>query len=412
MAFDRNDRVLTAPVSVAVVLVPDPSMLARQVAGVTVRSRQLIECARAGFTDACVAAGDDEALRAMVSADLARAGFDLAVRFQSVPGASERIGGVFVIRGAIIKAPALARLTRTDASAAALSLGGRIVARRLGGEMPADIAAETFWAPDTLTQAQVDALRPGEAIPLDSLAEATRMVLRETGKASDGLVSRHLNRPISRLLSGLLLRWDGLRPGHATVLTALTAAAMFFSLVHATPISLAIGCLLFHAASIVDGLDGEIARATFRSSAKGAALDTTVDMTSNLLFAIGLTIGLYRLYGESYLQLGVFSSVGLLAGIVSMALLVRRVPGGGSFDLLKTVYGARAAEGAGIGVVNAVRTATSRDFFAFLFACLGLIGMARAIPWILAFGVGLWLLVIAGGASIIFSGDDTDPAPR
>jgi hypothetical protein len=59
-----------------------------------------------------------------------------------------------------------------------------------------------------------------------------------------------------------------------------------------------------------------------------------------------------------------------------------------------------------------VRTATSRDFFAFLFAFLGLVGMARTIPWILAFGVGLWLLVIAGGASIIFSDDEKDPVRR
>lgn len=412
MAFDRNDRVLTERACAAVIIAHDSALLARRVAGVAVVSRQLIELARAGFTDACVITESGDALAAMVQDDLRRAECALAVRFEPSLVASDRVRGAFVLRGAIVKAQALARLTRPDEPALALRLGAHIVARRLNGESQAVVESDGFWAAVGVSDTDIATLGADDAIPLESLPDAARMIMRETSKASDGLVSRHLNRPISRYLSGLLLRWDGMRPGHATVLTALAAAAMFYSLTHATPISIALGCLLFHAASIIDGLDGEIARATYRTSAKGAALDTTVDMASNLLFAIGLTIGLYRLYGDTYLQLGVFSSVGLLIGILSMALLVRRVPGGGSFDLLKSVYGARAADGAGIGVVNLVRTATSRDFFAFLFAFLGLVGLARTIPWILAFGVGLWLLVIAGGASIIFSDDDTDPVRR
>jgi CDP-L-myo-inositol myo-inositolphosphotransferase len=43
---------------------------------------------------------------------------------------------------------------------------------------------------------------------------------------------------------------------------------------------------------VFDGVDGEIARATFRSSPAGAALDTGVDMATNLAFMLGVTINL------------------------------------------------------------------------------------------------------------------------
>jgi phosphatidylglycerophosphate synthase len=412
MAFDRSDRVLADHATSAVIVARDPVALSHRIAGMPALSRQLIELARAGFGDAVVVAMADVGLAGRIRADLQRAGLVLQVRFDAVLGQARSLRGALVLDGAIVKATTLEALTRADDPIQALRLDTRLVARRLNGEDREEMESPDFWAGAGLPDAAIATAAPGEAIALDSPAMAERMVLRDTGKASDGLVSRHLNRPISRLLSGCLLRWDGMRPGHATVLTALTATAMFVSLAHGTPLGLALGCLLFHAASIVDGLDGEIARATYRTSAKGAALDTAVDMTSNLMFAIGLTIGLTRHYGDAYLQIGVFCSVGLLIGIVSMTLLARRSPGGGSFDILKSAYGARAAEGAGIGVVTAVRTATSRDFFAFVFAVMGLLGMARFIPWILAFGVGLWLLIIAGGASIIFSSDETDPVRR
>jgi CDP-L-myo-inositol myo-inositolphosphotransferase len=177
---------------------------------------------------------------------------------------------------------------------------------------------------------------------------------------------------------------------------------MFLALIQGRPGGLAIGCLLFHITSVLDGVDGEIARATFRSSRRGAVLDTTVDMLTNLGFALGLTIGLSRLYDEPYPALGAFSFLGLLAGIGVMTVLVRRGPDSGSFDILKTAYRARAAGGGvRLTLVKLVQTATSRDFFAFVFALLGMAGMAWTIAWVLAFGVALWLVVVAGGASML-----------
>ena len=56
----------------------------------------------------------------------------------------------------------------------------------------------------------------------------------------------------------------------------------------------AAGGVLFHAASVLDGVDGEVARLTFRSSRRGQWLDTIADDASNLVYFAGLTVGVWR----------------------------------------------------------------------------------------------------------------------
>ena len=55
---------------------------------------------------------------------------------------------------------------------------------------------------------------------------------------------------------------------------------------------LVLGGLLFHAASVLDGVDGEMARATLRTSPSGATLDSAVDLATNFLFLAGITVHL------------------------------------------------------------------------------------------------------------------------
>jgi len=49
-----------------------------------------------------------------------------------------------------------------------------------------------------------------------------------------------------------------------------------------------IGALLFQAASMFDGVDGEIARATYRTSRSGAALDSAIDAATNFAAMLGI----------------------------------------------------------------------------------------------------------------------------
>lgn len=124
-----------------------------------------------------------------------------------------------------------------------------------------------------------------------AIASVERAFLRENGKSQDGLVSRYLNRPISRSISRLLLKTE-IVPSTWSVLIFSLPLAACVAFLQGTPLSFVIGCLIFQLYSIVDGCDGEIARSRFMHSDFGRRLDSLLDLTGNMLLAICLGIGL------------------------------------------------------------------------------------------------------------------------
>ncbi|MBV8687659.1 MAG: CDP-alcohol phosphatidyltransferase family protein [Alphaproteobacteria bacterium] len=287
-------------------------------------------------------------------------------------------------------------------AAEARSAGARSIAVALGGEPSLSPAAA-----DDLRRAcsgipvriggpgAAAAARPFQSrIPLASPSAARRWVLRGTGKRSDGVVSRALNRPLSRSISSLLLRWPGIRPWHATLATAAIALAMFASLVAGGRIGLMVGGILFHLASVVDGVDGEIARATYRSSARGAILDSGVDMATNLLFYLGLTVALTQLRQPNAALISGWSVLAGLTGLALMVWLVRQRGEPGNFDLLKRFYRIKWPRGVPRLLVDTFVMITSRDFFALGSALLILAGQARLVSLGLAGFATLWVIFI------------------
>lgn len=381
-----------------------------RVAGVAALSRLLIEAASAGAAEALVLYARSDALALQLDDDLARSGSVLPVRWADPANfaSSASRGPVLVLTGAaIVKAKALSLLA-SPGGEPALTVGGALAALRLSD------GANLGGGLRTAVDGQRRELGPDEAVPLDTPARAGRRLLAETVKDSDGLVSRHLNRPISRAMSHQLLKLPGVRPIHLTLATLLIALIMFAVLVLGSAPALAIGCLLLQTASVVDGVDGEIARVTFRTSLRGAVLDNAVDMATNLMFVLGLTIGLARLDGVLYAEVGAYAFAGLLLGVLALAYLVHRSGGGdGSFDGLKTAYARRMPTGVGAAAASITTIVTSRDFFAFAFAVIGVVGLSWTIPWLLAVGVTAWLLIIAFGAPMLLAdAANADPRPK
>ena len=142
--------------------------------------------------------------------------------------------------------------------------------------------------------------------------------LRGTGKSQDGFVSRFLNRPISRIMTRLLLRFPT-TPNAWTLLIFPIPILASLVLLQGTYWSFLWGLILFQVFSILDGCDGEIARAKFLESERGRRLDDLFDIFSNMLLAVGLGFGLARqatLPGRSgwfYLIEG-----GLAAGLIAV----------------------------------------------------------------------------------------------
>jgi CDP-L-myo-inositol myo-inositolphosphotransferase len=169
----------------------------------------------------------------------------------------------------------------------------------------------------------------------------------------------------------------------------------FACLLLGTASGLIAGCVFYHVTSVVDGLDGEIARAKYMATRAGAALDTGVDMASNLLFMIGISIGDAQVFGDTYLWMGAFIAATAVAAIIIMTLVLRLGPGGGSFDVLQLTIEQRLAPWPRLARAFLLANAGfKRDLFAFVFAILGLAHAAQAIPWCLAFGTSTWLVTI------------------
>jgi phosphatidylglycerophosphate synthase len=117
--------------------------------------------------------------------------------------------------------------------------------------------------------------------------------LRGSGKSQDGFISRYLNRPLSRVMTRLLLRFPT-TPNAWTWLICPIPIVASLILLNGTYWSFFWGLVLFQVFSVLDGCDGEIARAKFLESERGRRLDDLCDVLSNVLLAVGLGIGLSR----------------------------------------------------------------------------------------------------------------------
>jgi CDP-L-myo-inositol myo-inositolphosphotransferase len=86
------------------------------------------------------------------------------------------------------------------------------------------------------------------------------------------------------------------------------------------------GLILFQVFSILDGCDGEIARAKFMESERGRQLDDLFDVLSNILLVLGLGFGLREAhphFGRFFLAEGI-AAAGLIA--INEWFLARRKP--------------------------------------------------------------------------------------
>lgn len=114
------------------------------------------------------------------------------------------------------------------------------------------------------------------------------MSIATKSKNEDGLVSRYLNRPISANITRFIL-W--LRPNVSpnTISILVFLITVIGSLSFAINLPLIAG-LLIHTSSVLDGCDGEIARATSKQSKFGDFLDSVLDRYGDLLILTGAMI--------------------------------------------------------------------------------------------------------------------------
>ena len=211
--------------------------------------------------------------------------------------------------------------------------------------------------------------------------------LRASGKSQDGFVSRHLNRPISRAVTRFLLRHP-ITPNAWTWWLAPVPLIGALIMARGSYWSFVWGLVLFQVFSVLDGCDGEIARAKFMESESGRKLDDLFDVLSNVFLAVGLGVGLGRASSPGWLFVAEGLTTALLI-VINECWLAKQEPGSPRAEphsLGQTLYPrhrqmiARSGllkfgEGFAAGLIQL----TKRDVAVLFFVVLTLIGWPTLI---------------------------------
>ena len=234
-------------------------------------------------------------------------------------------------------------------------------------------------------------------------------------KPQDGFVSRFLNRPISSRITRVLLKF----PIHPSAFTAsifvLPLVAAVF-LVRGDYLSVLLGAAIFQVFSILDGCDGEIARAKSLESKFGERLDNVCDFLGSLIYVLALGTGLHH------------SKEGLVCALLIAAneLVIRWGTGAkrvASEAFHESFYARHHGMIGHSGLLDLgerfvwwLVQLTKRDVAMFFFLILALLNLATWILhlWMIAAGVSLMISAIAtarlanGSSDAIASNSDGD----
>lgn len=223
-----------------------------------------------------------------------------------------------------------------------------------------------------------------------SIRVAEDLLWNSCRKPIDGIVARHLNRNISLFISRRIAHWP-VTPNHVSLVNFALGILMAFAIANGGYGWFLLGTLIFKLNSILDGVDGELARVRYQMSVTGEWMDTVSDDLSNLLFYVSLSVGAFAMTGDSlWVTLGFVSVIpSLLATAYQYTLLIR----GGRGDLLAIKWLFERGNGKGNETQTAfgafmdkLKYVVKKDFFVALTVAAALVGV---LPWV------LWLTAIA-----------------
>jgi len=213
-------------------------------------------------------------------------------------------------------------------------------------------------------------------------------------KPEDGLVSRYFNRHLSIAFSRRIARYP-VHPNHVSIANFGLALVACWLVSKPDYSSILVAALLFQLNSILDGVDGELARVRHQSSLVGEWIDTITDDLSNILFSGALGVSVWRATGNTdWLWLAAASMAPMLGNMAYNYLHLARMKRG---DVLATGWFAmsrsRAPDRPTVKqkLVALGTTVFRQDFLVGLFLIFAVLNLAH-----------IALLIILPSAWIVF----------
>lgn len=211
-------------------------------------------------------------------------------------------------------------------------------------------------------------------------------------KDTDGFFARHFDRKISGAISRLLLRTP-ITPNQITL--AVTGIGILAGYCLAQPGTLpkVAGAFIFLLTSILDGCDGEVARAKKMTSALGGWLDLWGDNVVHVAVFYGMGLGLTRDTGNPlFQQLGLYATIGT---IVSAALASVQTWRKGKSSFTSVSGDASTVTTGWQKRLVSMSDALARRDFVYAVPLLALIHALPVFLWLCAIGSNLYAAVLA-----------------
>ncbi len=199
--------------------------------------------------------------------------------------------------------------------------------------------------------------------------KAEKLLIKLSVKsAGDGFVSRHLNRKISTFITSLIV--NKVNPDEATIFTFLFG--VFSALL--VYVNLPLAGIAYQISSILDGIDGELARVKLKTSKWGGYFDSVLDRYVDFFFLTALATTLP--FTMEYFLLFAFS----LFGSVMVSYSTERYKGEWNEDIYKIIPEMRSLPG-------------KRDERIFLIMCFCLVNQIKLLFFILAVLTNLRVII-------------------
>lgn len=219
---------------------------------------------------------------------------------------------------------------------------------------------------------------------------ADALLIASLRKSVDGLVARYVNRNFSLAVTRLLKNTP-IRPNHVTGFSLVVSFAAAISAAQATAVHpgwLVLGAVLWQLASMLDGVDGELARLKFTGSKLGEWFDTLTDDVGKFMFFVGSGIGAAATFGNSIWLVMMALAVTLQVGM-SLAVYRKLLQTGSGSHYALTWDGSADKKSLWSRIAGRVEFLSRRDSYVALWLLFAIVGLLK-------FGIVLTLLVTVG----------------